>query len=178
MINLQGKLNCKYVVAFYFSPKPQRANLKERWPADPEENLERLEDAGFPYDRQIPKCNNCGGKQEPSLLNVAALRNNANERQKWVTLLVVARKSVLWLSGSKSNVSTVTPVGIVLVTALSLVSTSLPVVTAGMSYYLSLFPRLDTDSNRSPEHKAADCPNPRSAEGVECKRCNESKFYV
>ncbi|GFF62378.1 DNA-binding protein HEXBP [Aspergillus lentulus] len=60
LINLQGKLNCKYVVAFYFSPKPQRANLKERWPADPEENLERLEDAGFPYDRQVPKCNNCG----------------------------------------------------------------------------------------------------------------------
>ncbi|KAB8248258.1 hypothetical protein BDV35DRAFT_171785 [Aspergillus flavus] len=26
---------------------------------------------------------------------------------------------------------------------------------------------------RSSEHKAAECPNPRSAEGVECKRCNE-----
>ena len=26
---------------------------------------------------------------------------------------------------------------------------------------------------RSSEHKASDCPNPRSAEGVECKRCNE-----
>jgi hypothetical protein len=57
--------------------------------------------------------------------------------QKWVTLLVVARKSVLWLSALKSNVSTVTPVDIVLATALSLASTGLPVVTAGMSFFLS-----------------------------------------
>lgn len=26
---------------------------------------------------------------------------------------------------------------------------------------------------RASDHKASDCPNPRSAEGVECKRCNE-----
>jgi len=63
LINLQGKLNCKYVVGFYYSPKPQRAALRERWPASTEENLARLEDAGLPYDRQIPKCINCGGKQ-------------------------------------------------------------------------------------------------------------------
>ncbi|UCK57335.1 hypothetical protein AFCA_000265 [Aspergillus flavus] len=60
VINLQGKLDCKYVVGFYYSPKPQRANLKERWPESVEENLERLEDAGIPYDREIPKCSNCG----------------------------------------------------------------------------------------------------------------------
>ncbi|KAI1940997.1 hypothetical protein LOZ63_003814 [Ophidiomyces ophidiicola] len=59
-INLQGKLNCKYVVGFYFSEKPQRANLKTRWPSSPEDNLNRLADAGFPMDRQVPKCDNCG----------------------------------------------------------------------------------------------------------------------
>ena len=62
LINLQGKLNCKYVVGFYFSHKLQRATLRERWPPSVEENLARLEDAGLPYDRQIPKCSNCGGK--------------------------------------------------------------------------------------------------------------------
>lgn len=62
VVNLQGKLNCKYVVGLYFSDKPQRINLKERWPATPEENLERLAEAGFPLDRQIPKCSNCGSK--------------------------------------------------------------------------------------------------------------------
>ncbi|KAL6229752.1 hypothetical protein BDW75DRAFT_249334 [Aspergillus navahoensis] len=60
LINLQGKLNCTYVVGFFYSPKPQRANLRERWPSSVEENLERLKDAGLPYDRQIPKCSNCG----------------------------------------------------------------------------------------------------------------------
>ncbi|GES60959.1 zinc knuckle transcription factor [Aspergillus terreus] len=59
LINLQGKLNCKYVVGYYFNPKPQRAHLRERWPESPEENLERLADAGLPYDRQIPKCTIC-----------------------------------------------------------------------------------------------------------------------
>lgn len=28
---------------------------------------------------------------------------------------------------------------------------------------------------RSPEHKASECPNPRTADGVECRRCNEGK---
>ena len=70
LINLQGKLNCKYVVGFYFSHKPQRATLRERWPSSVEENLARLEDAGLPYDRQIPKCANCGGKQNQ--------KNNSN----------------------------------------------------------------------------------------------------
>ncbi|PYI12316.1 hypothetical protein BO78DRAFT_434684 [Aspergillus sclerotiicarbonarius CBS 121057] len=60
LIDLQGKLNCTYVVGFYYSPKPQRTNLSERWPSSPEENLERLADAGLPYDRQVPKCSNCG----------------------------------------------------------------------------------------------------------------------
>ncbi|KAE8161535.1 hypothetical protein BDV40DRAFT_267776 [Aspergillus tamarii] len=31
---------------------------------------------------------------------------------------------------------------------------------------------------RSSEHKAAECPNPRSAEGVECKRCNEVGHFA
>ncbi|PGH15290.1 hypothetical protein AJ79_02455 [Helicocarpus griseus UAMH5409] len=60
LVNLQGKLNCKYVVGYYFSEKPHRPSLQERWPASPEENLERLANAGIPLDRQIPKCSNCG----------------------------------------------------------------------------------------------------------------------
>ncbi|BCS27271.1 putative zinc knuckle transcription factor (CnjB) [Aspergillus puulaauensis] len=60
LIDLQGRLNCTYVVGFFYSAKPQRANLRERWPSSVEDNLERLGDAGLPYDRQIPKCANCG----------------------------------------------------------------------------------------------------------------------
>ena len=66
LIDLQGKLNCTYVVGFYYNPKPQRANLSERWPSSPEENIDRLADAGLPYDRQVPKCINCGRKLDPT----------------------------------------------------------------------------------------------------------------
>ncbi|PCG91900.1 Zinc finger, CCHC-type [Penicillium occitanis (nom. inval.)] len=59
-IDLQGKLDRTYVVKFFFGPEPRRNHLIERWPASPEENLERLTDAGFEYDRMIPKCANCG----------------------------------------------------------------------------------------------------------------------
>lgn len=61
LINLQGKLDCTYVVGFFTSPKALRNNLRIRWPESPEANLERLEDAGQAYDRHIPKCRNCDG---------------------------------------------------------------------------------------------------------------------
>ncbi|KAJ5082753.1 Zinc knuckle CX2CX4HX4C [Penicillium argentinense] len=60
LIDLQGQLGREYVVGFYYSPKAHRFNLRDRWPATPEENLERLQNAGFPYDRGVPKCRNCG----------------------------------------------------------------------------------------------------------------------
>lgn len=62
IINLQGELDKKYQVGFYFSAKPRRANAAQGWPSSPEENLERLKDAGLPYDRGVPKCGRCGGK--------------------------------------------------------------------------------------------------------------------
>ena len=61
-MNLQGKLDCKYVVGYFYSAKPQRAHLKEGWPPTPEENMERLKDAGIQVDRGVPKCTNCNGK--------------------------------------------------------------------------------------------------------------------
>ncbi|CAG8193498.1 unnamed protein product [Penicillium olsonii] len=60
LIDLQGTLDREYVVGFYFQAHATRGNLRERWPADPEENLERLANAGLPFDRKIPKCLNCG----------------------------------------------------------------------------------------------------------------------
>ena len=60
-INLQGKLDCKYQVGLHFSAVPRRTITQENWPSSPEENLERLEDAGLPMDRMIPKCGRCDG---------------------------------------------------------------------------------------------------------------------
>ncbi|KAG7009356.1 hypothetical protein G7Y79_00003g012240 [Physcia stellaris] len=44
LINLQGKLDQKYQAG---------------WPSSPEENLQRLKNAGLPYERGVPKCNRC-----------------------------------------------------------------------------------------------------------------------
>lgn len=63
-----GKLDCKYVLGFFFSDKPKRKALVESWPQNPEENLERLELAGFVEDRMVPKCSNCNGKCYPKLM--------------------------------------------------------------------------------------------------------------
>jgi hypothetical protein len=62
LMNLQGKLNCKYHIGFFFSPNPPRRALRDMWPANEEDNLQRLLDAGIPVDKGIPKCSNCEGK--------------------------------------------------------------------------------------------------------------------
>lgn len=58
-MDLQGNLDKKYSVTYRKSPNHARPKEKELWPATPEENLERLRDAGEPVDRGIPKCSNC-----------------------------------------------------------------------------------------------------------------------
>ena len=62
LVNLQGEIDQKYTIGYFFSPKCMRKNLQEQWPATVEENLERLKAAGVAMDRGVPKCNNCGGK--------------------------------------------------------------------------------------------------------------------
>jgi hypothetical protein len=121
------------VVGFYFSAKPQRANLKERWPSDAEENLTRLADAGFPYDRQVPKCNNCGGEYtifptEDPMLTISC--------KKWVTLRRAARPTICLSSELRSSVSTAVRSDIVPAIAPKPVMTNSPVAIAGT--YLNL----------------------------------------
>lgn len=62
LIDLQGVLDREYVIGFFFNPKASRGHLRDRWPADAEENLERMKSAGIPYERKVPKCLNCGGR--------------------------------------------------------------------------------------------------------------------
>lgn len=66
IVNLQGKIDCKYAVFYFLSDKPQRPNMKERWPKSAEENLERLENAGVPMDSGVVKCNNVRLKDSSS----------------------------------------------------------------------------------------------------------------
>lgn len=54
-MDLQGNLDKKFTINWRFSDKPARPREAEVWPATPEENLERLADAGAPVDRGVPK---------------------------------------------------------------------------------------------------------------------------
>jgi hypothetical protein len=58
-MDLQGNLKKTFSITWRFSPKPQKPKEKEGWPETPEENLERLADAGDPVDCLMPKCSNC-----------------------------------------------------------------------------------------------------------------------
>jgi len=54
-MDLQGNLDKKFSINWRFSDKPARPKENELWPSTPEENLERLADAGVPVDRGVPK---------------------------------------------------------------------------------------------------------------------------
>ncbi|TIA05021.1 hypothetical protein D6C82_00431 [Aureobasidium pullulans] len=58
-VDLQGNGDKTFQISFQKTPKPRRAILSEGWPKSPEENLERLQDAGFSMDNMKPYCRNC-----------------------------------------------------------------------------------------------------------------------
>ncbi|KAL8752473.1 MAG: hypothetical protein Q9184_005722 [Pyrenodesmia sp. 2 TL-2023] len=59
LVNLAGKRDCKYKVGYFFKKTPRTAKMAEGWPSSEAENLERLKDAGIPYERGVPKCLRC-----------------------------------------------------------------------------------------------------------------------
>lgn len=58
-MDLQGNLGKTYSISWRWSDKPRFPKEMDLWPANPEENLERLADAGQPTDCKMPKCTNC-----------------------------------------------------------------------------------------------------------------------
>ncbi|KAI5203547.1 hypothetical protein E4T38_05125 [Aureobasidium subglaciale] len=58
-VDLQGNPDKTYQISFQKTSKPRRAILAEGWPKTPQENLERLQDAGFSVDNLKPYCRNC-----------------------------------------------------------------------------------------------------------------------
>ena len=59
IVNLQGKDSQKFVVSIQWSDKPKRAAFAEGWPTSAEDNMARLEEAGFVMDGMVLKCSNC-----------------------------------------------------------------------------------------------------------------------
>jgi hypothetical protein len=59
-MDFQGNLDKKHTVTWRFSDKPARPREADIWPSSPQENMERLADAGEAVDRGLTKCTNCG----------------------------------------------------------------------------------------------------------------------
>ncbi|KAL9580602.1 MAG: hypothetical protein Q9212_004397 [Teloschistes hypoglaucus] len=59
LVNLAGKRDCSFQVGYFFKKTPRTAKLAAVWPTSEAENMERLKDAGIPYERGIPKCLRC-----------------------------------------------------------------------------------------------------------------------
>ena len=60
IIDLQGNIDKQYVIWIRKSPKPSRPYEAEMWPATPEENFDRLKDAGVVESRRAVRCSRCG----------------------------------------------------------------------------------------------------------------------
>lgn len=58
-MDLQGNLKKTYTISYRKTPRHSRPKEKEYWPETPEENLERLADAGEPVDVGVSVCNRC-----------------------------------------------------------------------------------------------------------------------
>jgi hypothetical protein len=87
IVSLGGKIDQKYVLVFSWTFKPRRTfQAKEGWPANPEENLERLKSCGFVSDRGIPKCDNCGKLVGYKSLKLIALQRRCNVSERVVSL--------------------------------------------------------------------------------------------
>ena len=108
-----------------------RANLEERWPHDAEDNLERLANAGLPYDRKVMKCRNCGGKF--TLITLSVQNSRLIHLQRWATVPAHASRSVLRLKDSRSSAVTAVPLVIVFETALRSVAVRTDAATVGKS---------------------------------------------
>lgn len=97
--------------------------------------------------------------------------------QRWVTLsaAVLRRPSRSIVLGLNVSIAILTVTA--RATALNRVQIGLPVATASMQARVpGPYPVLTL--SRQSGHSAADCTEPRSAEGVECKKCNEGRVAI
>lgn len=150
-MDLQGNLGKKYSVSLRKSEKHQRPKEKELWPTSPEENLARLADCGEPVNRGIPKCSNCDalGHIQRSCPEERQERTDKAEVKCYNCDEVGHR-----VRDCKSFETFLYPEN-------------------KLIHYPGPTERPDKFACRNcgnSGHGSKECPEPRSAEGVECKR--------
>src|SRR5271170_785961 len=114
-VNMQGEVERKYTISYHLSEKPQRPAMKKRWPKTPNENLERLADAGILIDRGVEKCNNVSDWCPPQFsTNLSSATNSATHlasvlrsRRRSIaqlpSALFVARRAIVFATVLKND---------------------------------------------------------------------------
>jgi hypothetical protein len=154
-MDLQGNLDRKYSVTWRKQPDWLRPKEKVLWPQTPEENLARLADAGEPIDRGIPKCSNCDQLGHISKSCPEEKQENADRVMVKCFNCDEVGHRVRDCEYYHCHCSTI------------------------ISDFQGPNPRPDKFACRNCKqsgHSSKECTEPRSAEGVECKKCGESKL--
>lgn len=151
-------------------------NLAERWPADVADNIERLKNAGQPYDRHIMKCRNCGGKtfytmaqlQKLVLTQIGMGHSSRTCREERVEYERIVIKCInCGAFGHRVRDCTEPRKTKDGCRNCGYVSFHDMVWWTGNANHITY---------RAHDHDARDCPEPRSAAGIECRQCNESQY--
>ncbi|KAL8671331.1 MAG: hypothetical protein Q9168_004168 [Polycauliona sp. 1 TL-2023] len=148
LIDLSGKKDCKYKVGYFFKKTAPRGKMADVWPSSEEENLVRLQDAGVPYERGIPKCLRCKGKSPTTPDEITRQLLTVHPLQRWDILPRHAPRKKWRSRNLRPSVRFAR-------------ETTRLVAVPKLAWIVSL------------AATANECTEPRSAEGVECKKCNE-----
>lgn len=178
-MDLQGNLNKKYAISYRFSDKPERPREADGWPADREELLSRLHDAGIVAEQSVPHCSNCnemGHIRKHCKQEVAEVADrptikcyNCDETgHRMRDCRFIPRTRCIASPVNSNSCSHRSPA--------PFDEGRLPqlrVSATGLCHILST----NVHSSK-PGHKASDCEGPRSAANIDCRKCGESKCFT
>jgi hypothetical protein len=162
VVDMTGNPDREYVLTVQLSDKPRRAKLREGWPENAEQNKERLASAGFVEDRGVPICSNCGELghiKKVSILNPYDLHHGFKD-----------------ITNSFQHCKQEQAEHVSMAPAVACVYCSEEGHRARDCPKQRINPHACKNCKQE-GHNAKDCDQPRSAEGVECRKCNEMGHF-
>ncbi|KAK7525821.1 uncharacterized protein IWZ02DRAFT_200099 [Phyllosticta citriasiana] len=153
IVDFAGKTGCTYALSFNYSYKPKRKNAMEAWPKTPEENRERLSDAGFVVDRFVMKCTQCGGKSNVLFYDLSNTVAEIGHSRKFCKQEreEIDRPEVKCLVCQETG------------------------HRARDCKQERVDPHLCKNCNKR-GHNSRDCPEPPNMDNVECRKCQQSRL--
>ncbi|SMR43876.1 unnamed protein product [Zymoseptoria tritici ST99CH_3D1] len=172
IVNFQGKPDQKYVLSFQFSARPRRVKFSEGWPTTPEENIERLAEAGVVMDGFVQKCRNC--EQIVESLSTKKTSTMVLTSDRVISPAAARRRSARWFLPSRAPTAMVRSPPQWKATKGTIADSNVSLESGHRARDCQAERKTAKSGCRncgSDQHQAKECTAPRSAEGVECKIC-------